>query len=579
MPAVSPPLRQVLMLDRIDSLYSELAAGSGDTFFEKLLEKLNVSTQVTNADLERIPKTGPVMIVANHPFGFLEGAILSVMLSRIRPDVKIMANSLLSHFPAVRDQFIFVNPFGTQEAKRENLRGLRESVEHLRNGGLLVVFPAGEVAHVNLREQSITDPPWSETIARILRLTRASAVPVFFSGANSPAFHLLGMLHPRLRTAMLPHEFFNKQDRTIEVRIGAAIAGAKLSGFRTDREAIDHLRHRTYLLRHRKMASLRRNPTGRQEAVVAPVEPALMEAEVARLSADRKLDQMGCTAVYYAAAHEIPNVLREIGRLREITFREAGEGTGNAIDLDAFDSYYLHLFLWNRETRQIAGAYRMGATDVISRVFGYKGLYTNTLFDYRPEFLDRVGTALELGRSFVRQEYQKSFTPLLLLWKGIAGYIARHPQYKTVFGPVSISNDYQPVSRQLMVTYFEQHRKQSGWSSLLKARSPFRRKPLREADSMREWDIEDLSAVVADLETDQKGIPILLRQYLKLGGQLLDFNVDREFSDALDGLILVDLTRTDEKMLQRYMGKENARRFFAWHGKEEERGSPQQTAA
>jgi Putative hemolysin len=191
--------------------------------------------------------------------------------------------------------------------------------------------------------------------------------------------------------------------------------------------------------------------------------------------------------------------------------------------------------------------------------FGKRGLYTSTLFSFRNRFLDRIGTALEMGRSFVRAEYQKTYAPLLLLWRGIGAYVAQHPQYKILFGPVSISNDYQPMSRQLMVTFFKEQNHLEDLARLVRARSPFRKKHLKQWDyeegSMRLWDIEDLAALVADIETDSKGLPVLLRQYLKLGGKLLGFNVDRNFSDALDGLIMVDLTRTDPRMLERYLGR------------------------
>jgi hypothetical protein len=273
--------------------------------------------------------------------------------------------------------------------------------------------------------------------------------------------------------------------------------------------------------------------------------------------------------VYFAKCHEAPNVLYEIGRLREIAFRDAGEGTGKAVDLDSCDAYYLQLFIWNTASRQIVGAYRVGPTDTIIERYGKTGLYTNTLFAYENRFLEEIGPALELGRSFVRIECQKSYTPLLLLWKGIGAYVARNPRYKILFGPVSISNDYQPVSRQLMVTFF---RKQGGvedLTRLVRARSPFRKRPFQkwdaESGSMGLWDIEDLSAMVADIESDQKGIPVLLRQYLKLGGQLLSFNIDRNFADALDGLIMVDLTRTDPKMLTRYLGSEGSAKFQEYH--------------
>ena len=217
--------------------------------------------------------------------------------------------------------------------------------------------------------------------------------------------------------------------------------------------------------------------------------------------------------------------------------------------------------MWNSETRQIIGAYRIGPTDTILERYGKGGFYTNTLFAFENRFLAELGDGLELGRSFVRVECQKSYMPLLLLWKGIAAYVARNPRYKTLFGPVSISNNYQPESRQLMINFFRRKTGVENRALLVKARSPFRVRQLHQGN----WEVEDLSAMVADIETDQKEIPVLLRQYLKMGGELLGFNLDRNFSDSLDAFIVVDLTRTDPKMLSRYMGAENSARFLEYH--------------
>jgi putative hemolysin len=572
---VNIALQQVMMLDRVVQFYQQaLAHPDGRPFFESLLSLLNINPQITREDLARIPRSGTVVAVANHPFGFVEGGVLGALLPTIRRDVKIMANSLLvTMFPAIQNHFISVDPFGGDEATKANQKGMRQALAHLKNGGMLVVFPAGEVAHVDLRKGAITDPEWSVTIARLVRMTRASVLPMYFSGTNSAPFHVLGLLHPKLRTMMLPYEFFNKQDRDLELRIGSLIPAKKLSAMNDDSEMMKYLRRRTYFLQHRETGKNGRMKQNEPEPVAAAVDPEFLSAEIERLPEERKLTEVGTCAVYYATAHEIPNVLREIGRLREITFRAAGEGTGKSIDLDSYDAYYFQLFIWNRETREIAGAYRVGPTDTITERFGEEGLYTSTLFVFKNRFLDKIGTALELGRSFVRIEYQRSFTPLLLLWRGIGAYVARNPQYKVLFGPVSISNDYLPVSRQLMVTYFNQHSRMEELTSFVKARSPFRQRTFKQWDgesgSMRQWDIEDLSALVADIETDQKGVPVLLRQYLKLGGRLLGFNVDRSFADALDGLIVVDLTRTDAKMLSRYLGPEGSANFLQCHSKAE----------
>jgi putative hemolysin len=577
-PVVNGALQRMLSLDRLAGIYNDaIAVNDGRPFFEKLLSVLNVNPQITMPDLARIPRTGPVVVVANHPFGFIEGCILAALLRKLRPDAKIMANSVLSIFPEANDCLIHVNPFGGDEAKRSNQKGLKQAVTLLRDGGMLAVFPAGEVAHVDLWKRAIVDPEWSSTIARIVRITGASVLPLYFAGANGPMFQLLGMIHPRVRTALLPHEFFNKQDRDFELRIGSLIPEKKLRATSNDTEMIEYLRRRTYVLQHRDSSKNRspklffplKSPRPVWDSVIAPVEPERLEVEVASLADNRKLAEMGDCAAFYARAHEIPNVLREIGRLREITFRDSGEGTGKSIDLDAFDAHYVHLFIWNRQARELVGAYRLGATDTIIERFGKRGLYTSTLFSFHNRFLDRIGTALEVGRSFVRAEYQKTYAPLLLLWRGIGAYVAQNPQYKILFGPVSISNDYQPMSRQLMVTFFKEQNHLEELARLVRARSPFRKKHLKQWDyeegSMRLWDIEDLAALVADIETDSKGLPVLLRQYLKLGGKLLGFNVDRNFADALDGLIMVDLTRTDSRMLERYLGKEGSANFLAYH--------------
>jgi putative hemolysin len=272
------------------------------------------------------------------------------------------------------------------------------------------------------------------------------------------------------------------------------------------------------------------------------MDAAAMAREVAQLPVLSKTSDL---EVYIARAPMIPNTLREIGRLREVSFRAAGEGTGKSADLDRFDPHYLHLFAWTASKQEIVGAYRLAGTEA-----GLDGLYTATLFKYGQAFLGKMGPALELGRSFVRAEYQKGFAPLLALWKGIGNYLADNPRYTVLFGPVSISNQYQSISRELMVTFLERHASLKEWMGLVAQRNPFRK---RTAMKRLPIDVEDLSDVVADLEPSRAGLPVLLRQYLRLGGKLLGFNVDPEFADALDGLILVDLKKTEPKLLDRYL--------------------------
>jgi putative hemolysin len=306
-----------------------------------------------------------------------------------------------------------------------------------------------------------------------------------------------------------------------------------------------------------------------QAPVALPIPEALLKAEIEALPAEHRLVESGQYLIQYARAQQIPWCLQEIGRLRELTFRMAGEGTGKASDIDLFDAYYLHLFLWDREANAIVGAYRMGLADEILAHYGTRGLYTQSLFRYGPRLLETLNPAIELGRSFVRAEYQKSFSPLLLLWRGIGQFILRSPHYAVLFGPVSISNSYAPVSRQLMVEYLRTNNSEAKLARHVKPRHPFRvqRSKVRDEVEIADLkDIEHLSRVIARIEHDSKGIPILLKQYLKLGGRLLGFNADDQFSDALDGLVVVDLRASEPRVLARYMGEEGAAAFFARHG-------------
>ncbi len=566
--------RRVLGIAELERVYDALrTTGTERPITERLLEYLSVSSDISETDLKRIPETGACIVTVNHPFGILEGAVLATLLSRIRRDVRLLANGILTAVPELRDMVIAVDPISGRKAATGNSAGLRRSLQHLLSGGLLIVFPAGEVSHFHWREQTVTDSDWKPVPARLVRIAsgkkcRVTVVPAFVAGANSPVFQMAGIAHPSVRTALLGRELLNKRGCRVEVRIGAAIPSEKLLAIASEKEQTEYLRWRTYVLAHRERYKPRTrlslmahgNSLAPALAVAAPLPPTQIAAEVAALPPSRMLNRSGDLSVYLAPAGEIPSVLYEIGRLREKTFRDVGEGTGRPTDLDVFDDDYLHLFVWNAKKSEVVGAYRLAGTDKVRR------LYTATLFEYRDEFLNRLGPALELGRSFVRQEYQKGFAPLLLLWKGIGAYVASNPRYKVLFGPVSISNQYAALSRELMVCFLEKYALLEEWSRFVRHRRPFRKRLLKGANRpafpRSGFDVEDLSGVLADVEQDAAGVPVLLRQYLRLGGKLLGFNVDPAFSNSLDGLILVDLTRTEPKLAERYLGKSEAARFL-----------------
>jgi putative hemolysin len=555
--------KRLLAIDGIIAIYEKVRAGSIPA---ALLCELDVTVHAAGA--ERIPAAGPAVVVANHPFGLLDGAIVAALCLRVRCDVRVLANDILRAIPELADLVLPVDVF-TRKRVRQNAASMLEAIRYLANGGLLIVFPSGEVSRRS------GDAQWNPRVARLIAAAAKKTeglriIPTFVHGANSRLFRFAGAVHPAVRTALLPRELLNKRGVNVRVDFGTPVAAERLLAMQSDEERIEYLRWRAHLLRRdttfkpqtrNRVFSRTFSPTASEE-IGSAVPVDVIDQEIGRLVPESSVGSAGDLRAYIATADQIPHTLREIGRLREITFREAGEGTGKSIDIDEFDQRYLHLFVWNSATRVVVDAYRIGRVDEIRRKYGPAGLYTATLFSFGDEFLNGLGPALELGRSFVRREYQRTFAPLLLLWKGIGRYVAKHPRYKVLFGPVSISNSYNAASRELMVAYLERRSILRGMVAMVKSRNPFR---TRAAHVPATVELNDVSEAITDIEGTPAGIPVLLRQYLMLGGKLVGFNVDHEFSDAVDGLIVVDLTKTDKKLVERYLGRAEGKAFLELH--------------
>jgi putative hemolysin len=577
LPGLPPLASKLVPLEQARNLYEKVRERTGGFSLRTLLDEMQVEIRVGATDVSRIPDRGPVVAVANHPFGILDGAVVSVLLSRVRPDVKVMTNAVLSGIPELQESCIFVDPIGTPESVQNNRNALKQAMGWVRDGGMLAIFPAGEVSHWRLPENEIADPTWNDTAARLIRRSSAFALPIFFCGRNSFSFHLIGLLHPRLRTAFLLQEFLQQEGKTVSVRVGNAIPTEMVTALPDHREATEYLRWRTYLLAQRGRTTLQvpealrpillRKP---QRAITGAAPQNRLVAEIEALPAERRVAENAEFCVYAAQSREIPQLLQEVGRLREITFREVGEGTGKSSDLDPFDLYYWHLLLWSKSRQELVGAYRAANTEDVIRERGVRGLYTSTLFRYEEELFRKMGPALELGRSFVVPAYQRQFAPLLMLWKGIARFVAVRPETPVLFGAVSISNEYNQASRELIVQFFASRSQSHELANLVQARNPFRAAGVRRYDcrvmcrALR--DLDELAEPIADIEVDGKGLPILLKQYAKVGGKMLGFNVDRNFSNALDGLVMVDLRQTEPAVLEKYMGKEGLAGFRSHHG-------------
>lgn len=571
----NPILEHAFAFGRLNELYSKLRNRPDSESFEScVLKNMNITYSVSDQkSLKNIPPKGPFIIIANHPFGVLDGLILMDLMAKIRPDIKFIAQKELKYIPDIRDRLILIDTKKTPEARKMNIRAVLYSLHWLQKGNGIVLFPSGAVSQFRVRHQDITDPGWIENTARIIKLAKVPVLPVYFEGRNSLTFLLAAMFARNLRMFMYPREFLKTKNKHIIVKIGELIPTNRLEKYNRSKDLLNYLRLKTYVLQYRPVEK----PAGtcidsqknNYEDIPESFDKDALTQEIESLPKKQLLIKNSEYAVVYARATQAPLAVRELGRLREITFRDVGEGTGKSLDLDIFDEYYIHLIVWQHVEKEIVGAYRIGPTDEIIPQYGTSGLYTSTLFKYKQELFDKLGPSLELGRSFIKKEYQRKYAPLLLLWKGISQFIVRNPHYINVFGPVSMTSDYHTVSRQLLVKFLKEHYYDKELSRLVKPRNPFKHKTIKVWDQLPSNKIirtpDEISSLISDIEHQIDGIPVLIKQYLKLGGKILSFNVDPDFNYSLDGLIVVNLTQTDESVLKWYMTPEGYEIYKQFH--------------
>lgn len=567
-------LERLTGLAKLDRLYQQRPSQSLSSFefMNYTLSVLDIDYHISRGQLNNIPEQGPVVIVANHPLGAIEGVILADLVGHVRGDVKVLANQLLKRLPEISDLFIGVDVFGGKDAARTNGIAIREAHRHLADGGLLIVFPAGEVSTYGKDDDStgskaLRDIEWSQSVAKFIKRNQATSVPIYINGQNSALFYQAGRIHPLLRTALLGRELLNKGSSSIEISIGDPIAFSELSSFEQDRDLVNYLRLNTYLMSEQETTTTQTSSRS-DTVIIAAIEPSLIEQEIRALPEDTFLLEQGDYLVYCAPTASIPNLMREIGRVREESFRDVGEGSGLACDIDQYDSYYHQLFVWHKTDRQLVGSYRMGCVDKLIEQYGLDGLYSRSLFQYDQAFIDTLENSIEVGRSVVALPYQRSLNSLLMLWKGIATFVYKNPKYTHLFGPVSISNDYSDAARQLLSATLSIHHYDQEKAALVKPSTPLRN------SGNNFWqpnllsaltDVALLSKVLAKMESG-KGVPVLLRQYLKMNGKLVCFNVDPAFHNTLDGLIVVNLKNVPVNTLGKYMGKAEAKQYLMEKG-------------
>ncbi|WP_220429225.1 GNAT family N-acyltransferase [Tenuifilum thalassicum] len=545
-------LMYVLRLNEINKKYSNVANLRGLEFLTAALDILEVKYEINPEEFKRLPSKGPFITVSNHPFGGIDGILLlKILLEQGREDTRLLSNFLIKRIPQL-DEYVFaVDPFDNGGYnKRANISGLKAAYNHLEKGGALGLFPAGEVStyYDNADEVGVTDKHWQHSMVKFIKNAKVPVVPIYFQGQNSRLFHLLGMIHPLLRTAKLPSELLNKKNQTIKIRIGYPISVAEQDTYCDVEKFGRFLRLKTYSLGSTidvdKFFKYKLKSEPEPEPIIPPVPQDVVEDEVARLMDSYLLFKSKNYAVLCAPSVEMPNLMTEIGRLREITFRDVGEGTNRKIDVDEFDLYYWQLFIWDEDEKRIVGAYRAGKGKEIVDKYGIDGFYIQTLFKIDKAFTPILEQSIELGRSFIVPDYQRKPLPLFLLWKGILYFLIKNPEYRYLIGPVSISNRFSDYSKGVIISFMKSNYFDHDFARFIKSRNKFK-VPIKDEEFNLIFnntnDLGKLDKFIQEVEPFDYRMPVLLKKYVKLNGKIIGFNVDPKFNNALDGLLILDL--------------------------------------
>ncbi len=537
--------------------------GSTENFFKLACKYLSLHYDLEG--LENIPAEGPCVIVSNHPHGMSDGLMFGDLALRVRSDIRIVVNEFLTCVFGMRPYSITVDVYGGEAAKRANMAGMRDILKWLRGGHCILVFPSGSAASYSPQDGRVIDDPWQTNIASLIRKTGATVVPMHIAGQTGRLFQLVTRLAKKHRGPLLPREIKRDGRMRHHIRLGKPLAPALFDMLPDDQALSDYLRLRSMLLRYpMEEEKAKQGATEQPCPVGTPLPPESLQAEIAALPADCLCyeSESSGLAVYAAEADRIPLMMQEIAIQRELTFRAVGEGTGKACDIDTYDEHYVHLFTWDQRARRLVGAYRLGQTDRILSEKGVKGIYNASFFHLGSKVMPVLRKGIEMGRAFIVPDYQRLATSLDTLWMGIGHYLAKHPEYRYLYGTVSISAEYSRLSRSLILSYLQQNMMNSALADDVRAYNPPKGLGLLSEDArLLPTALADprlLGSLVSELEADGKSIPVLLRQYLRLGGRMLDFGIDEDFGGTLDCFVLVDLHDTPERVLNRYCGKEHS---------------------
>ncbi|UXI03314.1 lysophospholipid acyltransferase family protein [Photobacterium sp. TY1-4] len=545
-------LRKLVNESEINRFLDQHQEILGIDFIDAVFDYFNFSYAASSRDKENIPAQGRVVIIANHPLGSLDGLALLKLISEVRRDVRIVANDLLMNFSQLEGLFIPLDNLTSTSFRRS----YKEVIAALNHDEAVIIFPAGEVSRTS--PTGIKDGQWRGGFLNFARKTQSPVLPIHINGKNSALFYSASLLAKPLSTAMLAGEMFKQRNGTLLFRIGEMIPASELHSDQVaDKALIKRLKKHLYNLgKARKPFRKRAFVTEKTVAHPEDRQEIRLELKASQLLGETRDNHR----IQLCDFDQAPVVMREVGRLRELTFRKVGEGTGSKRDLDKYDRYYQHLILWDENRLEIAGAYRLGRGCEILRQYGRQGLYTDELFDYTDAVTPYLPTTVELGRSFVSPSYWGKAS-LDYLWQGIGAYLRHHPDVRYLIGPVTMSNEFPPALQTMLVYYYTRY--YGGETDLAEAKRPYTLDPDTEQQLDAQFAGLDRQAGFELLQHTFTAqgckVPVLFKQYASLfedgGFRLITFSVDPDFGNCIDGLFMADLTQMKPAKRKRYLGE------------------------
>ena len=554
---------RVLRISKLNKIYNHNKHKKDLDFLNAVLKDCQVEFEIPEEDLKRIPKEGAFITISNHPLGGVDGVLLLKLITEKRADYKIIANFLLHKIAPLQPYVMPVNPFENRKDAKSSVPGIKAALRHVKSGNPLGIFPAGEVSTRKEGKLKV-DKSWEKGAVRFIKKANVPILPIYFHARNSRLFYFLSKMSDTFRTAKLPSEILSQKNRVIKVRIGKPITTKDQDAYSDLTAFSEFIRKKTYLLAnpfHEKMkilssTKIKIQKPAKEIITQESTSSFIKEVNMLRASDGRLLESKNYE-VFFAKAKEIPSLLQEIGRLREITYRAVGEGTNKAIDLDKYDTYYYHLFLWDRAAKCLVGAYRMGLGKEIYKEHGIKGFYIQNLFRIEPELHQMMDNTIEMGRAFIIQAYQQKPMPLFLLWKGIVHVTLRYPEYKFLMGGVSISNQFSDFSKSLMIEFMKSHYYDPYVAQYIQPKKEYKVK-LKDADKdfvfdATKADMQKFDKFIDEIEPGALRIPVLIKKYVKQNARLVAFNVDPKFNNAIDGLMYIKVADIPESTVKPVM--------------------------